>query len=832
MPKLSLPIARKLPLALLGSALLVSLGVGLGSYAIGSQALRASAENNLITLASERGRQVASYMRSVEEDLNSTSRSGETAQALRDFAGAWLQFKTDPTAELRQLYVNANPNKDDLSALETLGTTGAYDVTHTRFHPSFRNKIRARGYGDFYLFDLKGFMVYSVHKRADFGTSLATGPLAASPLGQAFQEALAIEDETHMAFVDFAAYGPIADQAASFLAKPVFNAQGRKIGVVAFQLPSERLDDVVGDRTGLGQTGEVIVVGGDGLLRSDSIFTEAGDVLATGFAGPMLDAALAGETAEGETQTYRATPMLAAAAPIATLDGHWAAVAVMATDEVLAPVTNMRNMMLLIGAGLLAVVAALGLVFSRSITLPITRLTATMDALAQGNLDVEVKGASRSDELGAMARAVEVFRENAERIAHMTEAEAAQVLANQAERARMMESLQRAFGDVVDAAIAGDFSRRVNAEFPDAELNALARSVNALVETVDRGLEETGSVLSALAETDLTRRVHGDYQGAFAKLKDDTNSVAEKLGEIVGQLRQTSGALKTATGEILSGANDLSERTTKQAATIEETSAAMEQLAQTVMDNAQKAETASAEARMVSRSAEESGEVMAQATKAMERITQSSAKISNIIGLIDDIAFQTNLLALNASVEAARAGDAGKGFAVVAVEVRRLAQSAASASADVKALIEQSASEVKGGSKLVEDAAGKLGAMLTAIRDNTQALEAISRDSREQASAIEEVNTAVHTMDEMTQHNAALVEETNAAIEQTEAQASELDRIVDIFTIAESPARDTPPKAAPTRPAGARGLQEKLRSAATSYLSHGNTAVDKDWAEF
>lgn len=280
-----------------------------------------------------------------------------------------------------------------------------------------------------------------------------------------------------------------------------------------------------------------------------------------------------------------------------------------------------------------------------------------------------------------------------------------------------------------------------------------------------------------------TLRVEGDYEGAFATLKSDVNAVAEKLTEVVGQLRQTSGALKTATGEMLSGANDLSERTTRQAATIEETSAAMEQLASTVVQNAQRAKNASANAAQVTRTAEEGGQVMNAATDAMERITQSSSKISNIIGMIDDIAFQTNLLALNASVEAARAGDAGKGFAVVAVEVRRLAQSAAQASSEVKVLIEQSSGEVKAGSKLVGDAADKLKGMLEAARENDGLLESMANESREQASAIEEVAIAVRTMDEITQHNAALVEQTNAAIGQTKAQATELDRIVEIFTI-------------------------------------------------
>jgi methyl-accepting chemotaxis protein len=436
-----------------------------------------------------------------------------------------------------------------------------------------------------------------------------------------------------------------------------------------------------------------------------------------------------------------------------------------------------------IGGALLAIVALLGWLFARSVTRPITHLTAGMNALAAGDLDVDVAGADKTDELGEMARAVEVFRANARQVAEMSEGERAASEQRRQDRAEMMQKLQRAFGEVVDAAVSGDFSKRVRTEFPDAELNSLARSVNNLVETVDRGLSETGEVLSALARTDLTQRVTGEYEGAFGRLRDDTNGVCDTLSQIVGSLRATSGQLKTATGEMLSGANDLSERTTKQSATIEETSAAMEQLGSTVGDNARRAEAASAKARAVSATATEGGLVMNKATEAMERITASSAKISNIIGLIDDIAFQTNLLALNASVEAARAGEAGKGFAVVAVEVRRLAQSAAQASSEVKGLIEQSGAEVTSGSRLVAEAAQKLVAMLEAAKESSNLIEGIATASRDQAAAIADVGSAVRILDEMTQHNAALVEQTNAAIEQTEAQANELDRIVEVFAL-------------------------------------------------
>ncbi len=291
--------------------------------------------------------------------------------------------------------------------------------------------------------------------------------------------------------------------------------------------------------------------------------------------------------------------------------------------------------------------------------------------------------------------------------------------------------------------------------------------------------------LARMAEGDLGGRIDTTFTGQYEALRQAFNSTLEQLDGIVHGLTRASGTLRVATSEILSGANDLSSRTTKQAATIEETSAAVEQLSSAVADNARRAVTASAKARQVSQDATESGAVMSDATAAMAAIETSSGRISNIIGMIDDIAFQTNLLALNASVEAARAGEAGKGFAVVAVEVRRLAQSAAEASADVKALIEASAGEVRNGAQLVSKAAEGLQDILAGAEESAVLIDEIARENRQQSGALEEVSIAVRQMDEMTQHNAALVEQTNAAIEQTEAQAGELDRIVAVFRLSQ-----------------------------------------------
>jgi methyl-accepting chemotaxis protein len=334
----------------------------------------------------------------------------------------------------------------------------------------------------------------------------------------------------------------------------------------------------------------------------------------------------------------------------------------------------------------------------------------------------------------------------------------------------------------------------------------------------------TGAVLQDVASGDLTSRVTAELAPEFDAIKRDTNGVAERLSTIVQQLQHTSRSLKTATGEILSGANDLADRTTRQAATIEQTTAAIEQLSSAVVDNAKRAETASQKARSVAENATSGGDAITAATGAMGAIETSSTKISRIIGLIDDIAFQTNLLALNASVEAARAGEAGKGFAVVAVEVRRLAQSAANASSEIKGLIDTSAREVRSGTQLVARAAEVLLDILAGAEESATLIDTIAQASREQSSALAEVTIAVRQMDEMTQHNAALVEQTNAAIEQTEAEAVELDRIVDVFKVDETMHAPVAVERAP------KSRAQAPRRAVPRAI--GNTALAEGWETF
>lgn len=339
---------------------------------------------------------------------------------------------------------------------------------------------------------------------------------------------------------------------------------------------------------------------------------------------------------------------------------------------------------------------------------------------------------------------------------------------------------------VVEAAAQGDYSRRIDPGQADGAMLSLSESTNRLMETVDRGLSDTVEVVSAMAQGNLAKRIEGDFQGTFAVLKDDTNRMSMKMREVAGQIALASAAVEGATVEIGSGVSDLSMRTEHQAAALEQTTASMQELSATVRQNADNAQEANQVATMARELADRSGGVVGDAVAAMDRIEGSSKQISDIVGLIQEIAFQTNLLALNAAVEAARAGSAGKGFAVVANEVRALAQRAGQASKDIKDLISNSDEEVHQGVQLVNKAGQSLEEIVEAVKKVADFVAEIDTASQEQSTGIDQVSSAINSMEEMVQQNSALVEETSAALHSAQSQVDSLRKVVGFFKTTEA----------------------------------------------
>jgi methyl-accepting chemotaxis protein len=348
-------------------------------------------------------------------------------------------------------------------------------------------------------------------------------------------------------------------------------------------------------------------------------------------------------------------------------------------------------------------------------------------------------------------------------------------------------AIEQEVSEIIEAAAAGDFSRRIVCDDKQGFFLKLSNGVNHLLEANSHALEEVGRMLAALAQGNLTQKIETPYQGLLAKLRDDANGTVDNLQEIVLSIKQATDAINTAALEIANGNQDLSGRTEEQASSLEETASSMEQLTGAVRQNADNAARANELAGTAQRVAEQGGVVVGQVVSTMSAIQQSSNRIADIIGVIDSIAFQTNILALNAAVEAARAGEQGRGFAVVATEVRSLAQRSAAAAKEIKALIADSATNVSAGNKLVDRAGATMSEIVASIQSVARLMADISSASREQGSGIEQVGRAISQIDEVTQQNAALVEQAAAAAESLQEQAQSLSSAVSVFRL--SPTR-------------------------------------------
>jgi methyl-accepting chemotaxis protein len=397
-------------------------------------------------------------------------------------------------------------------------------------------------------------------------------------------------------------------------------------------------------------------------------------------------------------------------------------------------------LVLTIVAGAIAYIAV-------QISRPIKAITRSMTGLAEGDTASNIPYASRTDEIGAMAGAVEVFRKTAlAKINADAEIEATRVLS--------------------------DGERRRREETDRARAAAMAQATNRLAGN-----------LKKLADGDLTAQISEPFDPDFEALRSDFNSAVAQLCRTLSKVAGSTVGIDNGSSEIAQSANDLAKRTEQQAAALEQTAAALDEITANVTSSSKRAEEARKVAAEANASAMMSGQIVTEAVEAMSRIEQSSNEISNIIGVIDEIAFQTNLLALNAGVEAARAGEAGKGFAVVAQEVRELAQRSAKAAKEIKALIQTSSGEVATGVDLVSRtgiALKQIGELVVAMN---QHIDAIAASSREQSMGLAEINTAINSLDQTTQQNAAMVEEASAASSSLANESATLRQLIDKFNV-------------------------------------------------
>ena len=455
------------------------------------------------------------------------------------------------------------------------------------------------------------------------------------------------------------------------------------------------------------------------------------------------------------------------------------------------------------GIGLAIVISiGLGFLLSRMIATPVVNMTTVMRKLAGGDKTVEIPGAGRKDEIGDMSAAVLAFKDAA--------------IAN-----------DRLEGEAADQRRMTD-AERARAEAERAEA---ARQQAAVVEALGEGLEQ-------LSKGNLTFRLTQTFPEEYLKLQSDFNAAMSQLKDAMSTVVSNVAAIRSGAGEISQAADDLSRRTEQQAASLEETAAALDQITATVRKTASGAKQCSDVVLAARGDAEKSGEIVRDAVGAMSAIEQSSTQISQIIGVIDEIAFQTNLLALNAGVEAARAGDAGRGFAVVASEVRALAQRSADAAKEIKTLISSSGTQVGAGVSLVGQTGEALNRIVERVAEIDGLVSEISASAQEQATGLQQVNTAVNQMDQVTQQNAAMVEESTAASHSLAQEADALNQSVARFEIGGREQRTASAPAPAHKPAGKPSPVQRTVTALKAMGAGGaarkleTVAAEDGWEEF